>query len=77
MPLYRFSTTYGDTIFDKGDALEFEDDSAAWEEATIACGEILKGLDGSLTPDRDWRMDVHDAAGNKVFTLRLTSEKHR
>ena len=77
MPLYRFSTTHGDTVFDKGEALDLENDDAAWEEATLACGEILKGIDGSLNPDREWRMDVHDETGTKVFTLRMVSEWHR
>ena len=77
MPLYQFSTTHGNTVFDTGDALELKDDAAAWEEATVACGEILKGLDGSLSPDREWRMDVKDETGVKVFTLRLLSEWYR
>lgn len=77
MPLYRFSTTHGDTSFDKADAIDLKDDGAAWEEATIAGGEILKGLDGSLNPDREWRMDVVDGSGAKVFSLRVISEWHR
>jgi hypothetical protein len=48
----------------------------AWQEATRAAGEILKDLDGSLEPHREWRMDVSDDDGNPLFSLRLIPETY-
>jgi hypothetical protein len=32
------------------------------KEATVTAGQILQGLDGDLTPAREWRMVVTDAS---------------
>jgi hypothetical protein len=39
-------------------------------------GEILKEIDGSLEPEREWRMDVTNDAGQALFSLRLIPETY-
>ena len=59
MPVFRFKTRNGRDVFE-GDGIELGTLRDAWKEATSAAGEILKDIDGSLDPDREWRMDVMD-----------------
>jgi len=47
---------------------------AAWHEAACAAREILKDLDGSLDPEREWRMDVTNDHKQPLFSLRLIPE---
>jgi hypothetical protein len=58
----------------KNEGLEFVDDNAAWEEATTACGEKLREIDGSLRPGDGWKMEVTDAGGKALFALKFTTE---
>jgi hypothetical protein len=77
MPLYFFnfsrSPNPGPRPF-KNDGLELADNDAAWEEATTACGEKLREMDGSLRPGDGWKMEVTDAGGKALFSLKFTSE---
>ena len=77
MPLYFFNFSSALTSKQppfKNEGLELADDNAAWEEATTACGEKLRELDGSLRPGDGWNMEVTDANGKAIFALRFTSE---
>jgi hypothetical protein len=58
----------------KNEGLELHDDDAAWEEATTACGEKLREMDGSLRPGDGWKMEVTDAGGKAIFALRFMTE---
>jgi hypothetical protein len=77
MPLYFFNfssaLTWKARPF-KNEGLELADHAAAWEEATTACGEKLRELDGSLRPGDGWNMEVTDANGKAIFALRFTTE---
>jgi hypothetical protein len=75
MPLYffNFSSAPGPRPF-KNEGLELADNAAAWEEATTACGEKLREIDGSLKPGDGWKMEVTDPNGKAIFTLRFTTE---
>lgn len=77
MPRYFFSTTHGDERHDHEEALELTDDEAAWSEATTACGEILRDMDGKLKPNKAWRMDVDDENHEPIFSLRLIPEVYK
>jgi hypothetical protein len=77
MPLYFFNfsrapTTEADPF--KNEGLELVDNDAAWEEATTACGEKLRHINGSLRPGDGWKMEVTDGNGKAIFSLRFTSE---
>jgi hypothetical protein len=69
MPHYYFSTKHGTQHTDYGEALELVNDRAAWEEATVACGEILKDIDGKLKPNRNggWTSRMKAARSYSAF----------
>jgi len=75
MPLYRVNTRYGTEASENG-AISLETTRQAWQEATRAAGEILRELDGSLEPHREWRMDVSDEEGNIPSSLRVIPETY-
>jgi hypothetical protein len=77
MPLYFFNFSNGPTpepLPFENEGLELDDNDAAWEEATIACGEMLREMDGSLRPGDGWKMQVTDADGKTIFALSFTTE---
>jgi len=75
MPLYFYRIAYreGPTALAR-DGVELADDRAAWEEATTACGEMLRDLDGNLKPGAEWRMEVTRGSGEIVYRLTFSSE---
>jgi hypothetical protein len=75
MPVYRFKTRYGSEVTESN-GMPMESTRRAWQEATRAAGEILKDMDGSLEPHREWRMDVTDEDGNTLFSLRVIPETY-
>jgi hypothetical protein len=58
----------------KNEGLELANNDSAWEEATTACGEKLREIDGSLRPGGGWKMEVTDGGGKAIFALRFTTE---
>ena len=60
MPVYFFNFSRGsvpEARSFKNEGIEFVD-AAAWEEATTACGEKLREMDGSLRPGDGWTMKL-------------------
>lgn len=55
---------------------ELPDLYAAQAEAVRTAGEMLQDHGAKLLNDGHWSMQVHDAAGQPLFTLRLTVEEH-
>ena len=53
----------------QNEGLELPDKNAAWVEATTACGELLRDLDGRLNPGDQWSMKVKDASGADIYLL--------
>jgi hypothetical protein len=76
VPRFHFKTLHGAEGHDDPEGMELNDLKTAWKEATRATGEILKDIDGSLEPEREWRMDVTDDAGQALFSLRLIPETY-
>jgi hypothetical protein len=73
MPRYFFHTYHERTeLDDEGE--ELPDKHAAWREATITAGQVLQGLDGKLTPGREWRMEVADEFQNTLYVLHINAE---
>jgi hypothetical protein len=52
-------------------------DEAAWEEATTACGEMIKDLDGKLKAGPDWEIVVSNEVGEMIYRLRVSAEVFR
>lgn len=74
MPRYFFNVMH-DGLKPDFDGLELPSKNAAWEEATTAAGEIIKGLDGALRPGHDWKMEVTDEFANPLWEIRVSAEK--
>jgi hypothetical protein len=69
MPRYFFTIVDGRRAALKNDGLELTDHEAAWSEATSACGELLRDLDGRLRPGDHWSMQVKDERGRDIYLL--------
>jgi hypothetical protein len=76
MPLYYFSTTHQDRHHDRDDPIDLPDDKAAWDQATMSFGEMIKEIDGSLTPNAEWRLDVRDGSNTLIYSLKLMPESY-
>jgi hypothetical protein len=77
MPLYFFNFSRApkpETSPFRNEGLELVDNDAAWEEATTACGEKLREMDGALRPGDGWKMEVTDGRGETVYVLTFASE---
>jgi hypothetical protein len=74
MPRYFFHVIHKRRELDR-EGYELPDEHAAWKEATVTAGQILQGLHGKLTPDREWRMEVVDVSRNTLYVLRINAEK--
>jgi hypothetical protein len=72
MPVYYFVIKHGSDITQS--RLRLPDIQSAWEEATTATGEILRGLDGSLEVGTEWSIQIQDEAGKPLRTIKLVSE---
>ena len=75
MPRYYFQISDRRQAVIGNDGIELPDREAAWTEATGACGEILRNLDGRLRPGDEWKMRVKDAEGGDVFELEFRTRQ--
>jgi hypothetical protein len=73
MPRYFFNVTQGEQPRKADEGMDLE---AAWEEATTACGEMIKELDGNLKAGPEWRMEVTKESGAVVYRLRFSAEAY-
>jgi hypothetical protein len=69
MPRYFFTVLDGRKSTLKNEGLDLPDGEAAWVEATTACGELLRNLNGTLRPGDHWSMQVKDEAGTELYIL--------
>ena len=76
MARFYFEVSGGETLKHKNDGIDLPDAGAAWIEATTACGEIIRDLDGQLKPGETWKMIVRDAEGD-LFSLEFITKQLR
>jgi hypothetical protein len=74
MPRYFFHVFHDRSVEDY-EGEELPDKHAAWREATVTAGQILQGIDGALTPAREWRMVVTDEFQYPLFVLHISAER--
>jgi hypothetical protein len=74
MPRYFFKVIRNGEASPASDALDLADNAAAWEEGTIACGEMIRSIDGRFPPGADWKMEVFDDSGKMIFRFRFTAD---
>ena len=54
---------------------EFPDDSAAWKQATMFAGELLKDLDGKFLPGQEFSVEVTDLQKRILYRIRIISSR--
>jgi hypothetical protein len=69
MPRYFFTVLDGKKLEVENEGLDLPDRDAAWVEATVACGELLRNLGGRLKPGDHWSMRVKDESGTDIYLL--------
>jgi hypothetical protein len=50
------------------------DDDAAWDEAAMACSDMIRDTIARLRDGPEWRLEVVDEAGTIRHLFRLTAE---
>ena len=73
MPLYFFEITKNGKTARPDEALELFDMDAAWEEATTACGEMIKDIDGDLQTGTDWKIEIQDEFRNTMRSITVSA----
>ena len=73
MPRYYFDISVDNGASIPDDGIDLPDREAAWIEATVACGEIIRDMDGGLKPGECWRMIVRDEQHLELFELELST----
>jgi hypothetical protein len=76
MPRYYFHISNGSGSRAWNEGIDLPDKDAAWIEATSACGEIIRDLNGDLKPGDIWCMTVRDDTGTEVFRLELSTREN-
>jgi hypothetical protein len=76
MARFYFEVSGGETLKHKNDGIDLPDAEAVWIEATTACGEIIRDLDGHLKPGQTWKMVVRDAEGD-LYLLEFLTKRLR
>ena len=71
MPPYFFHVHDGRDLADH-DGTELPGPRDARNQAVIACGEMLKDLDGQFWNTGEWTMRVTDVTGVTICTLRFS-----
>ena len=74
MPQFYFTVVDGRNTQTKNEGLDLPDKHAAWSEATTACGELLRELDGRLHPGDEWSMEVKDEKGDQIYLLEFKTK---
>jgi Domain of unknown function (DUF6894) len=54
---------------------ELPNNEAAWREATIVAGKLLRNMDGKFQPEQEWRLEVTDERRNPLYILRIYAEE--
>jgi hypothetical protein len=73
MPKYSFITTHNGTTVESDEPLDLPDIHAAWEEATIHAGQMLRDMDGSLGANTEWSVEVREQ-GRSVRKIQIITE---
>jgi len=74
MPRYYFNIHH-QGLGDDAEGEELPDAGAAWREATLIAGELLKDIDGKFQPGQEWQLEVADEQRKPIYLIRVTAEK--
>ena len=73
MPKYFFNVRHERSNVDT-EGEELQDKHAAWHEATLIAGELLRDIDGKLKPGQDLQLEVTDEFRNRLYMIRIIAE---
>lgn len=76
MPEYIFRIRHHDRGLDHDTKIDLPDLKAAWHEATVTAGQLLKDLDGSLSAKTEWTVQILDDKSKPIRTIRILTEAH-
>jgi uncharacterized protein DUF6894 len=76
VPRYFFNVLSETTHIDR-DGEELPDRHAAWKEATVMAGQILKDMDGNYQPGQTWQLEVTDEFANPLFRIQVHGENSK
>ena len=54
--------------------VDLPDDDAAWDEAAMACSDMIRDTVARLRDNPEWRLEVGDEAGTIRHLFRVTTE---
>jgi hypothetical protein len=74
MPRYFFNVSHERSNLD-AEGEELCDKHAAWQEATIIAGELLRDINGKLKPGQDLQLEVTDEFRNRLYMIRISAEE--
>jgi hypothetical protein len=58
-------------------AVDLPDDGAAWDEAAMACSDMIRDTIARLGDSPEWRLEVTDGSGAIRHLFRLTAESFK
>jgi hypothetical protein len=74
MPIYYFKVKHSGKSFVDDEGLSFNNMDEAWEEATVAAGQLIKDLDGELVAGTICSIEVQDEAHRPIRKLNIIIE---
>jgi hypothetical protein len=74
MPLYYFRIRNGQFRGASDQGTELADDSAAWQELTRVCSDLVGSIARKLKQNAEWQMEILDESKKPVFRIRLVAE---
>ncbi len=79
-PAFPLVSRYFFSVYNEGSRLdtageELPNNEAAWRQATIIAGELLRNMDGKFQPGQEWRLEVTDERRNPLYILRVYGEE--
>jgi hypothetical protein len=75
VPRYFFNVKDGKDIIDT-EGTELAGVAAARDQAIASAGEMIRSDGDTVWNGSDWRMDVTDEAGDRLFTLRFSADDY-
>ena len=74
MPTYFFHIRHGKYASALSDGIELPDLEAARQEAAFMCSDMARDIVSALGDSPEWRMEVSDDTGRKLYRLTLLAE---
>jgi hypothetical protein len=74
MPLYFFRVQAGQFSGVEDRGTEYADDSAAWEDFSRVCGDLVGSIARKLKQNAEWQMELLNESKKPLFCIRLAAQ---